>query len=130
MQHKQLIFDLLNAQRIRLNPNGSFTTTFIKGWFSYQYQLPSTESHPYHPAISDMSFWQLRDELNDLNQKLSLPPNLEVTATDTRLGQMDDAEKQRADLTEPIEYAGCDGGFGSGSVALELDNHHRGHQEF
>ncbi|MGD0087873.1 MAG: LptF/LptG family permease [Verrucomicrobiota bacterium] len=102
MQHKQLIFDLLNAQRIRLNPNGSFTTTFIKGWFSYQYQLPSTESHPYHPAISDMSFWQLRDELNDLNQKLSLPPNLEVTATDTRLGQMDDAEKQRADLTEPI----------------------------
>jgi hypothetical protein len=34
------------------------------------------------------------------------------------------------DLTEPIEHAGCDGGFGSGSVALELGNHHRGHQEF
>jgi lipopolysaccharide export system permease protein len=101
-QNKQLIFDLLNAQTVKLNPIGSVTITSLKGWSSYIYQLPSRENHPFHPAISDMTFWQLRDELNDLNRKLSLPPDLEVTPSDTRLGQLDEAEKQRADLTEPI----------------------------
>ncbi|HLX68906.1 MAG TPA: LptF/LptG family permease [Verrucomicrobiae bacterium] len=103
MPNKQLIFDLLNAQRMRFNPNGTVTITFIKGWFSYPYQFPSTENHPYHPAISDMTFGQLHDELNDLNQKLSLPPDFDATtASDTRLGSVDEVEKQRADLTEPI----------------------------
>jgi lipopolysaccharide export system permease protein len=100
MPNKQLIFDLLNAQRMKLNP---VTITFIKGWFSYQYQLPSTDNHPYHPAISDMTYRQLRDELNDLNQKLSLPPDFDATtASDTRLGSLEEVEKQRTDLTEPI----------------------------
>jgi lipopolysaccharide export system permease protein len=97
--NKQLIFDLLNAQKMKLNP---VTITFIKGWFSYQYQIPSTDNHPYHPAISDMTYGQLRDELNDLNQKLSQPPGMDVTASDMRPGQMDEVEKQRADLTEPL----------------------------
>jgi lipopolysaccharide export system permease protein len=49
-----------------------------------------------------MTFRQLSDELNDLNQKLNLPPDLGGTASDTRLGQMEEVERQRADLTEPI----------------------------
>ncbi|HKW28994.1 MAG TPA: LptF/LptG family permease [Verrucomicrobiae bacterium] len=102
MQNKQLIFNLLNAQTMKLNPNGSVTITFFKGWSSYAYQLPPNESHPYHPGLSDMTFWQLQDELNDLNRKLALPPDLETMASDTRLGQPGEMEKQRADATEPI----------------------------
>jgi lipopolysaccharide export system permease protein len=94
-QNRQLIFDLLNAQTVKLNPIGSVTITSLKGWSSYIYRLPSTESHPYHPAISDMTFWQLRDELDDLNGKLNLPPTLDRTS-------MAEVEKQRAELTEPI----------------------------
>ena len=101
-QTKQLIFDLLNPQMVTIMPNDRVRIDSSKGWTRYLYPFPSVENHPNHQAISDMTYWQLRDELNDLNQKLSLPPDLEVTATDTRLGQMDDAEKQRADLTEPI----------------------------
>ncbi len=51
-----------------------FQNTLLRGWSSYTYHLPSTENHPYHPAISDMTFWQLQNELDELNRKLSLPP--------------------------------------------------------
>ena len=97
-QNKQLIFDLLNAQTVKLNPIGSVTITSLKGWSSYIYRLPSTENHPFRPAISDMTFWQLRDELDDLNRKLSLPPALDEAA-------VVEVEKQRADLTEPVRVA-------------------------
>jgi lipopolysaccharide export system permease protein len=105
MPHKQLTLNLLNAQMVRLNPNGSVTISSSKGWSSYIYELPSAGNPPYHPPLSDMTFWQLRAELNDLNQKLSLPPDLATTSTDTRLGQLDEAEKQRSDLTEPVRVA-------------------------
>ena len=102
-KNKQLTLDLLNAQMVKINPTGSVTISSSKGWSSYTYQLPATESHPYRPALSDMTFWQLGDELDDLNRKLSLPPDLdETTASDTRLGQLDEVQKQREDVMEPI----------------------------
>ncbi len=42
-QNKELTFDLLNAQTVKVNPNGSVTINFFKGWSSYTYQLPSTD---------------------------------------------------------------------------------------
>jgi lipopolysaccharide export system permease protein len=101
-QNKQLIFDLLNPQMVTLMPNDRVRIDSSKGWTRYIYPLAPMESHPYHPSISDMTFRQLSDELNDLNQKLNLPPDLDGTASDTRLGQMEEVERQRADLTEPI----------------------------
>ena len=105
MSHKQLTLNLRDAQMVKLNQNGSVTISSSKGWSSYIYQLPPSGNPSYHPPLSDMTFWQLRAELNDLNQKLSLPPDLATTSTDTRLGQVDEAEKQRADLTEPVRVA-------------------------
>jgi lipopolysaccharide export system permease protein len=103
LQNKQLVFDLLNPQMVTLMPNDRVRIDSSKGWASYIIPLSSMENHPYHPAISDMTFGQLRNELDDLNQKLSLPPDLDATtASDTRLGSVDEVEKQRADLTEPI----------------------------
>jgi lipopolysaccharide export system permease protein len=103
--NKQLTLKLLDAQMVRINPNGSVTISYSKGWSSYAYQLPSSGITAYHPPLSDMTFWQLRAELNDLNQKLSLPPDLPSTATDTRIGQWNEAAKQRTDLTEPVRVA-------------------------
>ncbi len=105
MPHRQLTLNLLDAHTVMLNPDGGVRTTYLKGWSSYTYQLPPSDHQAYHPPLSDMTFWQLRDELNDLNRKLSLPPDLVTTATDTRLGQWDEAKKQRTDLTEPVRVA-------------------------
>ena len=102
MNDKQLTFDLLNAQMVRINPNGSVTISSSKGWSSYTYQLPAVESHSGHVAISDMSFWQLRDELKDLNGKLSLPPALSGEENEAMRSQLRSLDKQRKDLMEPI----------------------------
>jgi lipopolysaccharide export system permease protein len=103
MSKRQITLNLLNARVIRIGPNG--IPNFISSpESSYTYQLPAAGNPSYHPPLSDMTFWQLRAELNDLNQKLNLP-DLATTSTDTRLGQLDEAEKQRADLTEPVRVA-------------------------
>jgi LPS export ABC transporter permease LptF len=102
MKDKQLTFNLLNAQMVRINPNGSVTISSSKGWSSYTYQLPPTDKQPYHPSISDMTFWQLRDELNDLNLKLSLPPALNGDNDEATRTQLRSLDKQRNDLMEPI----------------------------
>ncbi|HUA68012.1 MAG TPA: LptF/LptG family permease [Candidatus Saccharimonadales bacterium] len=101
-KNKQLVLDLLNPQMVTLMPNNSVRIDSSKGWASYIYPLPSAESHPYHPAISDMTFWQLRNELNDLSRKLSLPPDLNGAVGETERTQLRTAEKQREDLMEPI----------------------------
>ncbi len=101
-QNKALMLELLNAQTVKINPNGSSTINFFKGWSSYTYQLPSTDKPAYHPAISDMTFWQLQNELDDLNRKLSLPPELDEVGPDGRPMQSQEAQKQREDLTEPL----------------------------
>jgi lipopolysaccharide export system permease protein len=105
MPNKQLTLNLLNAQMVKISPSGSVTIGGSRGWASYTYQLPSRGTSSYHPPLSDMTFWQLRDELNDLTRKLSLPPDLADTTTDTRIGQWNEAAKQRTDLTEPVRVA-------------------------
>lgn len=53
--------------------------------------------------ITDMTFWQLRDDLADLKQKLSLPPA--ATNSVDSIGQFRAAALQREDLLEPIRIA-------------------------
>lgn len=53
------------------------------------------------PRISDMTFWQLRDEMRDLEKLLTVTPAKGASAAELR-AQMLEAAKQRKDLTEPI----------------------------
>jgi len=53
--------------------------------------------------ITDMTFWQLRDDLADLKQKLSLPPA--ATNSVDSIGQFRAAALQREELLEPIRIA-------------------------
>jgi lipopolysaccharide export system permease protein len=53
------------------------------------------------PRISDMTFWQLQDELHDLEKLLNVTPAKGASPAELRT-QMLEAAKQRKDLTEPI----------------------------
>ena len=53
--------------------------------------------------ITDMTFWQLCDDLADLKQKLSLPPA--ATNSVDSIGQFRAAALQREELLEPIRIA-------------------------
>jgi lipopolysaccharide export system permease protein len=64
------------------------------------YPTNSSPTSAFHPKISDMTFWQLRDELAGLEKELSLPPA--ATNSVQLRAQLDEAKKQRNDLTEPV----------------------------
>ena len=53
------------------------------------------------PKLSDMTFWQLRDELADRERELSLPPPA-ATNSVASPAQLREAAQRRADLTEPV----------------------------
>jgi len=38
------------------------------------FDLNTATNRPGKPKISDMTFWQLRDELRDLERRIGLPP--------------------------------------------------------
>jgi len=65
------------------------------------YPTNSSQNAAFHPKISDMTFWQLRDELANLEKELSLPPPAATNSAELR-AQLDAARKQRNDLTEPV----------------------------
>ena len=48
-----------------------------------------------------MTFGQLQDELRDLEKTLSLPPAAVTNSAELR-AQLDEAKRQRNDLTEPV----------------------------
>ena len=51
-----------------------------------------------------MTFWQLQDELRDLEQRLSLPPAASASPSESQ-AQLREIAKQRTILTEPIHVA-------------------------
>jgi len=53
------------------------------------------------PKLSDMTFWQLRDELADRERELSLPPPDATNSVESSV-QLREAAQRRADLTEPV----------------------------
>jgi lipopolysaccharide export system permease protein len=65
------------------------------------FDLNTATNRPGKPKISDMTFWQLRDELRDLERRIGLPPEANLTSDELR-AQAREFAKQRNDLTEPI----------------------------
>jgi lipopolysaccharide export system permease protein len=68
------------------------------------YPTNSTAEQHSKPKISDMTFGQLRHELDDLERQLALPP-APAGSSDELRAQLDEVRKQRDDLTEPIRVA-------------------------
>jgi lipopolysaccharide export system permease protein len=97
---KQLTLDLFDARSVTIMTNGSAVFTSVRD-YPMTFDLNTATNRVSKPRISDMTFWQLRDELNDMERQLALPP-VAVESSDELRDQLDEARKQRADLTEPI----------------------------
>ena len=67
----------------------------------FNLSMNSNAGRTFKPGLSDMTFWQLRAELADLDAKLGLPPAAATNST-ALLAQLKQARQQRKDLTEPI----------------------------
>ena len=96
--NKQLVLHLFDARSVTTGSQVSIGST---PELIYPLSMNAGTNKVFKPSISDMTFWQLRDELADLDKKLGLPPDAATNSVQLR-AQLNDARKQRKDLTEPI----------------------------
>jgi len=96
--NKQLILHLFDARSVTSGDNAS-VGSFPQLTLNFDMGAPTNQT--YRIKVSDMTFRQLKDELKELEQGLSLPPESSATTADlkARLQQMAD---QKNDLLEPI----------------------------
>jgi lipopolysaccharide export system permease protein len=98
--NKQFILHLFDARSISTGERVAITISSSPDAV-FNLSMNNNAGRTFTPGISDMTFWQLRAELADLDQKLGLPPPA-ATNTIERLVQLKEARQQRKDLTEPI----------------------------
>jgi lipopolysaccharide export system permease protein len=96
--NKQLVLHLFDARSVTTGSQVSIGST---PELIYPLSMNAGTNKVFKPSISDMTFWQLRDEMADLDKKLGLPPDAATNSVQLR-AQLNDARKQRKDLTEPI----------------------------
>ena len=96
--NKQLILHLFDARSVT---SGSQVSIGSTPELIYPLSMNADTNKVFKPGLSDMTFWQLRAELADLDAKLGLPPAA-TTNTVERLAQLKETRQQRKDLTEPI----------------------------
>ncbi len=100
LPNKQLILHLFEARTVTFT--GSRISIGSSPELTLNFDLNVATNQPYRPKISDMTFWQLRDELNDLDKKLGSAPIVDEVSSEELRAQLREAEKQRSDLTEPV----------------------------
>jgi lipopolysaccharide export system permease protein len=97
--NKQLILHLFDARSVTLTgPRVGITAS---PELTLNFDLNTATNRPGRPKISDMTFWQLREELRDLERRIGLPPEATLTSDELR-AQARELARQRNDLTEPI----------------------------
>jgi len=96
----QLILHLSDARMVSFSGSHINITSFLDLPLVLSLNVATNEA--YKPKISDMTFWQLRDELNDLEQKLGVLPPVDGNSPAESRAQLREADKQRNDLTEPV----------------------------
>ena len=101
--NKQIILHLYDVRGLTLNgPRMAISSTpeLIKN-----FPLNPNTNRPSRPKTSDMTFWQLREELHDLERRIvSPPPDVALTPDELRARARELAQ-ERGDLTEPIRVA-------------------------
>jgi lipopolysaccharide export LptBFGC system permease protein LptF len=97
--NKQIVLHLQDARS--LTPLGSRSRTGASSKLTLSFDLNMEKGRPDKPKISDMTFWQLRDELRDLERRIGLPPDAALSADELR-AQAKEMARGRNDLTEPI----------------------------
>jgi lipopolysaccharide export system permease protein len=97
--NKQLILHLFDARSVTWSATRNATGSSPELIFNFD--LRAATNRPGKPSINDMTFWQLRNELRDLEQRIGQPPLAALTSDELR-AQAREFARQRNDLTEPI----------------------------
>ena len=97
--NKQMILHLFDARSVTLN--GSRVAISSVPELTKSFDLNTATNRSGKLKVSDMTFWQLRDELRDLERRIGLPPEATLTSDELR-AQARELASQRNDLTEPI----------------------------
>lgn len=98
---KQLILHLFEAHSVT---TGSRVSTGSSPDLIFNLDMNAATNQISKPKTSDMTFWQLQDEMRGLEQQLALPPAAGESPDGLR-AQLGEIKKQRNDLTEPIRVA-------------------------
>ena len=98
--NKQLVLHLFDARTVTFS--GARISIGSSPELTLNFDLNEATNQPYKPKISDMTFWQLGDELNDLEKKLGAPPVMVEASSAELRAEHREAERQRSDLTEPV----------------------------
>ena len=99
LTNKQVILHLYDARSLTLTGSRVGITSFPK--LTLNFDLNTVTNRSGRPKVSDMTFWQLRDELQSVEQMISLPLDSDLTADELR-AQVRAFARQKKDLTEPI----------------------------
>ena len=100
LPNKQLILHLFEARTVTFN--GARISIGSSPELTLNFDLNMATNQVYKPKISDMTFWQLREQMNELGEKLGSLPRVEGASSAELRAQLREAEKQRSDLTEPV----------------------------
>jgi lipopolysaccharide export system permease protein len=100
LPNKQLVLHLFDARTVTFS--GARISIGSSPELTLNFDLNEATNQPYKPKISDMTFWQLGGELNDLEKKLGSRPVVEEASSAELRAQLREAERQRSDLTEPV----------------------------
>jgi len=98
--NNKLILHLFDARMVTFSGTHVNLTSLMEMPLALDLNLATNQV--YKPKISDMTFWQLRNEINDLEKRMGAQayPG-KATSTELR-AQLREAEKHRNDLTEPV----------------------------
>jgi len=96
--NKQYILHLFDASSVT---TGSRVAISSSPEMILNFSMNTGTNRTYTPRISDLTFWQLRDELADLDGKIGLPPPAATNSAALR-AQLTAARNLKKDLTEPI----------------------------
>jgi lipopolysaccharide export system permease protein len=96
--NKQYILHLTDARSVT---TGSRVAISSSPETILNFDMNTGKKSDYKPKITDMTFWQLRDELADLENKIGLRPAAVTNAVQLKT-QLEALRKQKNDLTEPI----------------------------
>ena len=97
---KQLVLHLFDARTVTFG--GARISIGSSPELTLNFDLNVATNQTYKPRISDMTFWQLRDALDDLEKKLGSAPVVEEASSEELRAQLREAVRQRNDLTEPV----------------------------
>lgn len=103
----QLEIDVPNKQYILHLTDARSVTTGTRVAISsspetiLNFEMSTTAKKDYKPKITDMTFWQLREELAELEATIGLRPAAVTNAAQLKT-QLAALRKQKNDLTEPI----------------------------